>query len=174
MRVKVLTARFYSRCRRAGRGEEAPVFAVEILYLVSRCGLGIQGKGGSAAAQSGSSGFTHGRGAVLSSCIPRHFRYGRISHASLRAVYLSCAEHRTIGGNGSSQVRTSIIAASTQVLLDGFRARSSARRPAEAVPVDVAFPAIGPMLYLVSELTGENKAAVINLEYQEEKKGGVK
>jgi hypothetical protein len=71
------------------------------------------------------------------------------------------------GANGS-------IAASTQALLDGFRTRSSARRPAEAVPVDVAFPAIGPMLYLVSELTGENKAAVINLEYQEDKKGGVK
>ncbi len=82
--------------------------------------------------------------------------------------------------NGSESAATEApnanvnIAASTQVLLDGFRNRSNGRRAAEAFPVDVAFPAIGPSLYLVSELTEENKAAVINLEYQEDKKGGVK
>jgi len=49
-----------------------------------------------------------------------------------------------------------------------------ARQAAAPLPVRVTFPAVGPSLYLVSQLTGESKAPVVNLAYQKEKKGGVK
>ena len=43
-----------------------------------------------------------------------------------------------------------------------------------ALPIDVTFPAVGPSLFLVSELTGENLAASVALNYQHEGKGGVR
>jgi len=62
----------------------------------------------------------------------------------------------------------------TQVLVDNFRADSLAGQHAGIVPIRVAFPAFGPSLYLVSELTGENQAPSPGLTYQHEKKAGGK
>jgi hypothetical protein len=154
-------------------GEDAPVFVVEILYLSHEAAWEPKGKAGLTLPDLD---LPVSRTGVMLYYPPAYrvssgtgaFRAQAFEPSTspvLNSGPLAAAE--VPGANGS-------IAASTQALLDGFRARSSARRPAEAVPVDVAFPAIGPMLYLVSELTGENKAAVINLEYQEDKKGGVK
>lgn len=68
------------------------------------------------------------------------------------------------------------VSASTpaQALVDRYRARLDARPAAAVLPVRVAFPAVGPSLYLVSELTAEGKAPAIDLDYQKDKKGGVK
>jgi hypothetical protein len=64
--------------------------------------------------------------------------------------------------------------AATQALVDRYRARSDGRKTAESLPIRVTFPAVGPSLYLVSELTGESKGAVVDLSYQKDRKGGVK
>ena len=64
--------------------------------------------------------------------------------------------------------------AATQVLLDKFRADSLAGKRAGILPIRVSFPAFGPSLYLVSELTGENQAPIAGLTYQHEKKVGGK
>jgi hypothetical protein len=64
--------------------------------------------------------------------------------------------------------------AATQVLLDKFRADSLAGKRAGILPIHVSFPAFGPSLYLVSELTGENQAPSAGLTYQHEKKAGGK
>src|ERR1700674_2498760 len=64
--------------------------------------------------------------------------------------------------------------AATQVLLDKFRADSLAGKRAGILPIRVSFPAFGPSLYLVSELTGENHAPSAGLTYQHEKKAGGK
>jgi hypothetical protein len=61
-----------------------------------------------------------------------------------------------------------------QVLLDKFRADSLAGKRAGILPIHVSFPAFGPSLYLVSELTGENQAPSAGLTYQHEKKAGGK
>jgi hypothetical protein len=61
-----------------------------------------------------------------------------------------------------------------QVLLDKFRADSLAGKRAGILPIHVSFPAFGPSLYLVSELTGENQAPFAGLTYQHEKKAGGK
>jgi hypothetical protein len=62
----------------------------------------------------------------------------------------------------------------TQALLDKFRADSLAGKRAGILPIRVSFPAFGPSLYLVSELTGENQAPTAGLTYQHEKKAGGK
>jgi hypothetical protein len=61
----------------------------------------------------------------------------------------------------------------TQALLDRYKSRPESRRAA-ALPIQVSFPAVGPSLFLVSELTGESKIATIDLNYQKEKKGATK
>jgi hypothetical protein len=61
-----------------------------------------------------------------------------------------------------------------QQLVDRYKERSDARRTAALSPVRVSFPTVGPSLYFVSELTGEGKAASVELNYQKEKKGDVK
>jgi hypothetical protein len=64
--------------------------------------------------------------------------------------------------------------AATEALLDKFRADSLAGKRAGILPIRVSFPAFGPSLYLVSELTGENQAPSAGLTYQHEKKAGGK
>jgi hypothetical protein len=62
----------------------------------------------------------------------------------------------------------------TQLLLDKFKADSLAGKRAGILPIRVTFPAFGPSVYLVSELTGENQAPSAVLSYQHEKKAGGK
>jgi len=62
----------------------------------------------------------------------------------------------------------------TEALLYKFRADSLTGKRAGILPIRVSFPAFGPSLYLVSELTGENQAPSAGLTYQHEKKVGGK
>lgn len=62
----------------------------------------------------------------------------------------------------------------TQSLIDKFRADSLAGKRAGILPIHVSFPAFGPSLFLVSELTGENQATSAVLSYQHDKKAGGK
>ena len=62
----------------------------------------------------------------------------------------------------------------TQALLDTFRAKSSAGRVTGILPVNVEFPAFGPSIFLVSELTSENQSPAAEFSFQREKRGGVR
>ena len=59
-------------------------------------------------------------------------------------------------------------------LVDKFNASESSSRAAGILPVRVNFPAFGPSLYLVSELTGENQSPSAEFSYQQDKKAGGK
>jgi len=63
---------------------------------------------------------------------------------------------------------------STQVLLDSFRAKSSGGKVTGILPVTVDFPAFGPSIYLVSELTSENQSPIAEFSFQREKNGGAR
>jgi hypothetical protein len=63
---------------------------------------------------------------------------------------------------------------STQALLDSFRAKSMSGKVTGILPVDVAFPAFGPSIFLVSELTSENQFPAAEFSFQRDKKGGVR
>jgi hypothetical protein len=60
-----------------------------------------------------------------------------------------------------------------QIALDNLRL--NAGRASGILPIQVDFPELGPSLYLVSELTAENKApeAAFNFQREKEKKGSV-
>ena len=62
----------------------------------------------------------------------------------------------------------------TQALVDTFRAKSSAGRVTGILPVNVDFPAFGPSIYLVSELTSENQSPAAEFSIQRDKKGGAR
>lgn len=63
---------------------------------------------------------------------------------------------------------------STQTLLDSFKAKSSGGKVTGILPVSVDFPAFGPSIYLVSELTSENQSPVAAFNFQREKNGGAR
>ncbi len=64
----------------------------------------------------------------------------------------------------------------TQALLDTFKAKSLAGKVSGILPINVAFPAFGPSIFLVSELTSENQfpAAEFSFQHDKNKKGGVR
>ena len=63
---------------------------------------------------------------------------------------------------------------STQALLDSFRSKSSGGRVTGILPINVDFPAFGPSIYLVSELTSENQSPIAEFSFQREKNGGAR
>jgi hypothetical protein len=62
----------------------------------------------------------------------------------------------------------------TQALLDTFKAKSSAGKVTGILPINVSFPAFGPSIFLVSELTSENQFPAAEFNFQRDKKGGVR
>ncbi|HXL23178.1 MAG TPA: hypothetical protein VOA78_11970 [Candidatus Dormibacteraeota bacterium] len=62
--------------------------------------------------------------------------------------------------------------AATNALLDKYRTATHVGRATGVLPIHVSFPAFGPSVYLVSELTSENQAPSTDLNYQPDKKGG--
>jgi hypothetical protein len=62
----------------------------------------------------------------------------------------------------------------TQALLDTFKAKSVAGKVSGILPINVAFPAFGPSIFLVSELTSENQSPAAEFNFQREKKAGVR
>ena len=62
----------------------------------------------------------------------------------------------------------------TKTLVDRYRSSASVGRATGVLPLSVNFPAFGPSVYLVSELTSENQSPSAELSYQPDKKGGAR
>ena len=62
----------------------------------------------------------------------------------------------------------------TQALLDSFRSKSMGGKVIGILPVNVDFPAFGPSIYLVSELTSENQSLFAEFNFQRDKKAGAR
>ena len=62
----------------------------------------------------------------------------------------------------------------TQALLDSFKSKSIGGRVTGILPVNVDFPAFGPSIYLVSELTSENQSPSAEFSFRHDKKGGTR
>jgi len=63
---------------------------------------------------------------------------------------------------------------STQALLDTFKTKSMGGKVTGILPVSVPFPAFGPSIFLVSELTSENQFPAAEFSVQRDKKGGAR
>jgi hypothetical protein len=62
----------------------------------------------------------------------------------------------------------------TQVLVDNFKNKTLGGRGAKVLPIRPSFPAFGPSIFFVSELTAENHAPTLEFNYQRDKKDGGK
>jgi hypothetical protein len=160
-------------------GEEAPPFAIEILYLVP--GTGWSEKSRATLSLPALDLPVSRTGLQL--YYPPTFKV-TAEPGAFRTENFERPISSTLSAEGSSSVEdvTNMNAsqlaapskAATQALVDRFRARNENRTIGGAVPVKVSFPAIGPSLFLVSELTAENQGPAIELSYQKDKKAGVK
>jgi hypothetical protein len=63
---------------------------------------------------------------------------------------------------------------STLALLDSYKAKSLGGKVTGILPINVSFPAFGPSIFLVSELTSENQFPAAEFNIQRDKKGGVR
>jgi hypothetical protein len=149
-------------------GENAPLFAVEVLYLSA--GTAWTDKGHASVALPGLD-LPVSRTGLLLYHPPRH----RVTLDAGAFHVQPFAEPVSAPLSGDSAANPAppplAIASTTQALVERYRARRDARRPAEAAPLLVEFPAVGPSVYLASELTAENQAATVELNYQKEKGG---
>jgi hypothetical protein len=62
----------------------------------------------------------------------------------------------------------------TQALLDTFKSKSLGGKVTGILPVKVDFPAFGPSIYLVAELTSENQSPSAEFSFQRDKKRGAR
>jgi hypothetical protein len=91
------------------------------------------------------------------------------------ALKLGALESPAITMDANARERKSEAAKqSAQTLVDKFHASERGSRASGILPVRVNLPAFGPSLYLVSQLTSENQSASAEFTYQQDKKAGGK
>jgi len=156
-------------------GDEAPPFAIEMIYSVS--GTAWDSKGLAALALPALDLPVSRTGLVL--YFPPGFRLTPRPGAFRVQEYEAPASpvlngSAAITGGPDLAVEPVGGQSPTQALVDRYRAANSARRTTEKLPLKVSFPTVGPSAFLVSELTGERIGAVVEMEYRKDKKGGVR
>ena len=185
---------------KARSGEEAPEFAVEIIYFapgpswtdkgrlkvslpaldlpISRTGLQVfhppqfrfLAETGSFRAEN----YAGPISPVLTSAVEEPAVDTVASAAA--ALKLSALESPAIAmdANAAREQKSEAAKQSAQTLVDKFHASERGSRASGILPVRVNLPAFGPSLYLVSQLTSENQSASAEFSYQQDKKAGGK
>ena len=179
------------------RGEDAPAFAIEVLYLtkaaaweekgretltlpaldlpVSRTGMllyyppvfKVSAEPGTFRLQQ----YENPVSAALSPPVGRAIDIGASSTAPLpQSKPADRVEHFAQLQNSDDKEKKD----ATQALLDTFKVKSMGGKVTGILPVSVPFPAFGPSIFLVSELTSENHAPAAEFSFQRDKKGGVR
>ncbi len=165
-------------------GEESPVFAVDILYVSRETAWGEKGKARLALPAvelpiSRTGLLVYHPPLFKVAAEPGAFRTEPYENPS--SVAFNPAFDAGSGGsfsvNGArgrieGQSRNDEKDQAAQALVEKFHAKSQAGKVAGILPIRVTFPAFGPSLFLVSELTSENQAPAAELNYQRDKKGG--
>jgi hypothetical protein len=169
---------------KARAGEEAPVFAVEIFYLVRDTAWTEKGKARLALP---ALDLPISRTGVLLyhpplfklAPEPGAFRT-ETYEAPSSAVIVPAAFDSEYGRNAGDVVNVETKSgtltqhSTTQILVDNFKTKLLGGRSAKVLPIRPAFPAFGPSLFFVSELTAENHAPTLEFDYQRDKKDGAK
>jgi hypothetical protein len=165
-------------------GDEAPVFAVELLYLVRDTAWTEKGKArlilpalDLPVSRTGLLLYHSPQFRVTAE--PGTFRtepYENPFSPALNppAVVATGAEYGRNSGGVISTVTKDGRLEDYKRTLDDYHNKAAGGRGARILPVRVSFPAFGTWLFFVSELTGEGQAPSIELAYQKEKKEGGK
>jgi hypothetical protein len=159
-------------------GEEAPAFAVEVVYLdrgqawsdKGRQRLGLMSVD---MPISKSRLLIHYSPLFRLTPSPGAFRiapYEAPVSALLRSGASSAAETpvETAGVSGGKGQDSD----AAQELVSRHKQAAHAFAPARNLPIRVAFPHFGPSMFLISELTSENQTPVVEFDYQRDRKRG--
>jgi hypothetical protein len=172
---------------KARGGEDAPAFEVEILYLTK--GTSWEEKGRAKVTLPALDLPVSRTGLLLYypplfrvTAEPGPFRTEQYENPTSAALSPIAVPAGPVGGVASPAAtpvaeRDKELKAkkdATEALLDSFRMKSSGGKVTGILPVNVQFPAFGPSLFLVSELTAENQSPAAELSFQRDKKGGVR
>jgi hypothetical protein len=166
---------------KAHSGEDTPEFVVEILYL--NRGAKWDDKGGKAPVGLPALDLPVSRTGVVVyypplfkvSAQPGVFQAHNFEYPS-SAVLNGRAAAGAVEQNApasSPEAQAGARGDATQTLFDKFLESYHGRR-AGIVPIKLSFPAFGPSLFLVSELTSENQVPSLGLDYQKDKKAGAR
>jgi hypothetical protein len=169
---------------KARAGEEAPVSVVEILYLVKAARWEDRGRVALALPAvdlpvSRTGLLVYYPPTFRVTAEPGPFRtqtYESPSGALAGEASIAAATAQRPASQPDllQQLNQNAPQAGTQALVDRFRARSEAKRSTTTLPIRISFPALGPSVFLVAELNGENQVPSVDFSYQKERKGGVK
>ena len=178
---------------KARAGEEAPPFAVEVIYLMR--GTGWNGKGQFSLVLptldlpvSRTGLLVYHPPLFKVTTEPGSFRSAPYENPISAALAMQEEDSRMVAGLGGSpqppppppdstikdETKTKTTKDATEALVDKFKADSLAGKRTGILPIRVDFPAFGPSIFLVSELTGENQAPSAVFTFLREKKGGGK
>ncbi len=182
---------------KARAGEDAPEFAVEIVYLsrgsawndkgqfklalpaldlpVSRTGLLVYHPPLFKVTPEPGSFRTEPYENPISSALNAGTAHGGAAGGTVATVAPSSVAAATLADmDAKDELKAKRSQVATEALVDKFRADSATGKRAGILPIHVSFPAFGPSVYLVSELTAENQPPSAGLTYQHEKKAGGK
>ena len=152
-------------------GEDAPLFPIELLYFVRANAWTEKGRAGLALPLVD---LPISRTGLLL-YYPPLYRVTAEPGAFRKQDFEQPQSPVLSGAPPPAEIRPALATTNdaTQALVDHYNARPDARAAASA-PIRVSFPAVGPSIYLASELTGESKSTIVDLSYSREKKAGVK
>lgn len=164
---------------KARAGEDAPVFAVEVFYLSRQLPWSDKGQ---ARLDLPALDLPISRTGLVFyhplffkvTTTPGAFRVQRFEPPISPALNPAIAAGTSDGQRAQPTTpQRAAGAGDTNPEVDQFRESfwsSSGTHSARVLPIRVSFPAFGPSLFLVSELTAENRAQAIEFSYQHEKK----
>jgi len=175
-------------------GEEAPVFPIEITYLTRATAWAEHGKAGLALPAldlpiSRTGLLLYYPPQFKVSADPGAFRtepYEDPTSVALNPTGQSGAGSPSMFVSDTDSVKQYALttksfgpeygrnAGAVVAMVEKFHKDTAGGIGTRVLPISVAFPAFGPSIFLVSELTGENKSPNIDLTYQRDKKEGGK
>ena len=165
-------------------GEEAPAFVLEIFYLVRQTAWTDKGKASLALPAvdlpiSRTGLLLYHPPLFKLAAEPGTFRVESYESPSSQAFVVTEREFgpeygRNAGGIVDGVTKSGAQQSATQVLVDNFKTKALGGRGAKVLPIRPSFPAFGPSMFFVSELTAENHAPALEFNYQRDKKEGGK
>jgi hypothetical protein len=158
-------------------GEEAPAFVVEVAYLDRVPAWAEKGRARLSLLTldmpiSKSGVLIHHSPMFRLTPMPGSFRsapYEAPSSTALRSASSTTA--RVVEVEGAPAAPSSTMDA-TSALVSRLHQAGTASRPMRILPPRVTFPHLGPSIFLVSELTGENQSPVVEVDFQRDRKRG--
>jgi len=167
---------------KARGGEDAPEFAVEVVYFTR--GTKWEDKGNFPLTLPALDLPVSRTGLLVYypplfrvSAEPGAFRTETYENPSSSAFNIEAASGSGVGVGGNTltlQSEDAMDRKDTRALVDKFFAKSQGSRAKGILPIKVSFPAFGPSVFLVAELTSASQVPSSSLSYQREKKGSAR